>query len=93
MNIETLSKKAHAAKNKMHTYCASIVLELLKNYKSTRDKYTETLFCEDVQCFIQTGDGLALTDQYGGNIPVKYISAIINDKGYFTFDDFEQNKI
>jgi len=93
MKIETLYKKAHKAENEMNKYCGLIVIEILKGYKQTRDKYEESSFCEDLGCFIQAGDGLVLTDQYGSNVPVSYICDIIKNKGYFTFDDFKENRI
>lgn len=93
MKILTLSKKAYEALTKSDGYCADIVIQAVKKYRKTREEWDEDKFIENLGCFIQAGDGLVFTDADGSNVPVSNISKIIEEKGFFTFEDFESNKI
>lgn len=93
MKIRTLIKKAYEAENRLDGFCGQIVVESLSKYKKTREEDEEDYFIDSLGCFSQAGDGLVFTDTERANVPVSIIAHIIEEKGYFTFDDFEQNKI
>lgn len=93
MKISTLSKKTYKAQIQSDSYCAQIVIQAASKYRKTQDEWDEDKFIENLGCFIQAGDGLVFTDVYGSNVPVSAIDKIIEEKGYFTYKDFESNKI
>lgn len=91
--IVDLGEKAEEHMNKSDSYCGKIVHEIKPMYRKTRDDYDEETFINNVGCFIQAGDGICFNDPDGNNVPVSEIAVIIQEKGFFTFDDFINSRI
>jgi hypothetical protein len=91
--ILELIKKGEDANNRLIGYCGLIVNEAIINYKKTREQQEEEEFIFDLGCFIQAGDGFVYTDSQGSNVPVSVIDGIIEQKGFFDYEDFMNSRI